>query len=113
MKRLMIGILLASLVTGCSQMSHSGGGDGYINIMADAKGMQAFGDMQNGMITNGKASPDKNTAHWMTRNVQEREATRRILAPTFLDNLFGSSKTVPASAESAPESNQPTQGGSL
>ena len=73
--------------------------NGRILIDADAKGMQAFFDGQNGMITNGKASPDLDTAHWKTRRAQDVEATKREYAPSFFDKISG-----------APVSTPPTEG---
>lgn len=62
--------------------------EGHIAVMADAKGMRAMMDGMNGMITNGKASADQDTAHWIHRKAEEREHTLRDTSPTFLDKLF-------------------------
>lgn len=67
-------ILLGCLIgaTGCT-----GGGMGWLNsspegyvdfrVQGDAAGVQAAGDMLNGLITNGKASPDTDTPYWQNR----------------------------------------------
>ena len=77
---------LALTVTGCSVSSPLQ--KGSINLSADAEGMRAFGDTLNGLITNGKESPDKVSAHWLNRKNEEREITTRELKPSFLDGLF-------------------------
>lgn len=51
------------------------GDNGYVTCEGDAKGMAAFLDGMNGMITNGKASPDQGTAHWTTRQAQGKDVT--------------------------------------
>ena len=76
---------------------------GSIAIAADEKGMRAFSDMINMSITNGKASPDKDTAAWNARRQQEREETKRVTAPSFLDGLFGSRSPVPESKQPVTE----------
>jgi hypothetical protein len=57
--------------------------------------MQAFGDTMNGMITNGKASPDVDTAAWKVRKIQEDNETTRSVTPGFWGKLVGP-KTVQA-----------------
>ena len=99
-----IGIMaaLAGSLSACGTMStHMPTDSGRIVIDADAKGMQAFGDVLNGMVTNGKASPDKDTAHWQLRKRQAREETVQQYAPSFLGGLFGTQTgTIPSSQES-------------
>lgn len=65
--------------------------DGHIAVIADAPGMRAMMDGMNGLVTNGKASPDKDTAHWIHRKAEEREHTMRETSPSFMDNLFAPS----------------------
>lgn len=100
-----LGILSVGL-TACGAHVQLPTSEGRILIDADAKGMQAFFDGQNGMITNGKASADKDTAHWATRRAQEAEVTRRDFAPSLLDKLMGNQVTVPTAA--APIGDGPT-----
>jgi hypothetical protein len=92
---------LAGSLSACGTMStHMPTEHGRILIDADAKGMQAFGDVLNGMVTNGKASPDKDTAHWQLRKKQAREETVQRYAPSFLGGLFGTQTgAVPLSKE--------------
>lgn len=80
-------------ITGCSMVAPPLNGDGHIALIADAEGMRAFGDTMNGMITNGKASPDKDTAHWQNRQVQEVERTKRITSQGFWQKLTGNEAT--------------------
>jgi hypothetical protein len=66
--------------------------DGEV-ILRGEKAIRAFYDGQNGMITNGKASPDKDTAHWQLRKKQTREDTVQKYAPSFLGGIFGTQTT--------------------
>ncbi len=69
------------------------GSDGHFMMAGDAKGVRAFGDTLNGLITNGKASPDIDTPHWATRRSQESEETKRVYAPGFFQKLFSTEKS--------------------
>jgi len=72
--------------------------EGFFAMHGDARGLRAFGDTLNGMITNGKANPDSDTAHWNNRRLEDQEVTKRELirkssgpAPKGLwQKLFGS-----------------------
>lgn len=57
-------------------------------LSGSPEGLRAMFDGMNGMISNGKASPDRQTAHWATRKEQEKERTKRHMAPSFLSSLF-------------------------
>lgn len=57
-------------------------------LSGSPEGLRAMFDGMNGMISNGKASPDRNTAHWQSRKEQEKEKTKRHMAPSFLSSLF-------------------------
>lgn len=92
-------------LTGCA-MTSPYSERGSISIAADEKGMRAFSDMINMSITNGKASPDKDTAAWNARRQQEREETKRVTNPSFLDNLFRPSAPVPSREQPSTESAQ-------
>lgn len=81
----------SAYITGCGMTSSAAFSDGYINISADKEGMRAFGDTLNGMITNGKASPDKDTSHWITRRDQEIQTSRRQ-AEGFWQKLVNSNE---------------------
>lgn len=87
------GIFAVLCVTGCSMVAPPLNSDGHIALIADAEGMRAFGDTMNGMITNGKAAPNTDTAHWTTRRAQEVEKTRRQTAPGFWQGLMGKTET--------------------
>ena len=85
-------IALALSVTACgSIVGQSPSEYGYISVSADAEGMRAFGDSLNALVTNGKASPDKETDAWHTRKMQEQEVTKRRMKPDFLSGLFAPS----------------------
>lgn len=99
-----LGILLIGL-TACGAQVRIPGSQGYVHMEGE-KEIKAFFDGQNGMITNGKASADKDTAHWATRRAQEAEVTRRDFAPSLLDKLMGNQVTVPTAA--APVGDGPT-----
>lgn len=81
-------IVVAGLValTGCAgNLSVAGE---QATLSGSPEGLRAMFDGMNGMISNGKASPDKNTAHWQMRNKQEKERTKREMAPSFLSSIF-------------------------
>lgn len=88
---------IAMFFTGCGSTwdAHSATADGRILISADAAGMRAFGDTMNGMITNGKATPDVDTAAWKIRKIQEENETVRAVTPGFWGKLAGPSAAGP------------------
>lgn len=89
----LLGLALLLPMTGCFGNGGMQPSDrGYLSIQADAEGMRAFGDMQNALITNGKASPDKETDAWTHRKLQEKELTVRETAPGMMDKIFGGGK---------------------
>lgn len=87
----MVGMVL---LTGCSVRSND---NEFASSMFQAppvdfemrgttKGLQAFGDTLNGLITNGKASADANdTPYYEHRRKQEVEETTRSLKDRLLD----------------------------
>lgn len=81
MTKLAIGVTLCLTMSACSMQSLEGAfvGDdeGRILISSDAEGMRAFGDVLNGMITNGKQTPDTKSSHYELREYQENEKTKR------------------------------------
>ena len=83
-----LGILSVSCIA-CSGQMRLPSSEGRILIDADAKGMQAFYDGNNGLISNGKASADIESAHWKLRKKQEVEVTKREFSPSFWDKLTG------------------------
>lgn len=95
MKYAIIGVAVASVITGChssARVQMPGDTNGYVKFEGDAKGVQAFMDGQNALITNGKASADQATDAWSHRKLQEKEVTARETAPGTLESLFGGSK---------------------
>lgn len=76
-------------MTGCGVVSTpSPFADGHVTITGDAQGIRSFMDGMNGMITNGKASPDQDTAHWIARKHEEEQVTRRKFSPGLFQKLF-------------------------
>lgn len=64
-----IGILAFSL-THCTPREHA-------RLEGSPAGLRAMFDGMNGMITNGKATPDQDTAHWIHRKAEDKELTTR------------------------------------
>lgn len=57
-------------------------------LSGSPEGLRAMFDGMTGLIIDGKASPDKRTAHTKMREAQEKEFTKRAMTPSFLSNLF-------------------------
>lgn len=82
--------LVAFYSTGCSgsrgvvDLGHDG-----IALIGTAEGMRAFGDMQNGIISNSRISPDKKSAFWEQRNLEAAEVTKRSQIESFWGKVFG------------------------
>lgn len=85
MKKLMVVLCLCSVV-GCGGVLNVGGD--HASLSGSPEGIRAMLDGMNGLIVNGKASPDKRTAHILMRQNQEKEITKRSMAPGFFANLF-------------------------
>lgn len=69
-KKITTTLAVATMVstTACTSFVGQGiDGRGRVLINADAAGMQAFSDTLNGLVTNGKASPNAETPAWVTR----------------------------------------------
>lgn len=84
MKTTLIILAVASLSSCTGLVQHSMFGSeegGYVSINADAAGMQALGDWNAGLITEGKASPDIESAYYQLRKEQEKQKTFRIRLP--------------------------------
>lgn len=86
MKLLPIVIGSVFVLSGCAG-NLSVAGD-QATLSGSPEGLRAMFDGMNGLISNGKASPDKNTAHWKARKLQEKERTKRAIAPSFLSSLL-------------------------
>lgn len=88
-KKVAAAFLLAISATGCGAVyAPSPLQDGNVALIGDAKGVRAMFDGMNGLVTNGKASADQDTAFWIHRKAEEREITTRKTAPGFLSGLF-------------------------
>ena len=81
-----VALLAVASLTGCSaQLStHSD----YATLSGSPEGIRSMMDGFQGLIINGKASPDKTTAHTIMRGDQEREISKRSMTPSFLSNLL-------------------------
>jgi len=83
--KVVIGMIAVVTLSGCGVLRDNG----QVTLMADAKGMRAFSDALNGLVTNGKASPDADTASWQARRMEMRETTKRQFArsPSLWEKL--------------------------
>jgi hypothetical protein len=64
-----IGVIAFSL-THCTPRNHG-------KLEGSPAALRAMFDGMNGMITNGKASADQDTAHWIHRKAEDKELTIR------------------------------------
>lgn len=85
-KVIVITVVALIATTGCGGALHVAN-DGA-TLTGSPEGIRAMMDGFGGLITDGKASPDQDTAHWIARKDQEKEITKRSLAPGFLAGLF-------------------------
>jgi hypothetical protein len=67
---------VGSLIAIGMALSHCAYRDGA-SLQGSPAGLRAMFDGMNGMITNGKASPDQDTAHWQQRKAEDKELTIR------------------------------------
>ena len=51
---------------------------GEFLLYADEKGMNAFSEALNGVITTGKASPDIKDAYWQQQEIAQQQRTARF-----------------------------------
>lgn len=85
MKRMMMVIALC-LMTGCGAVLTAGSDSA--TLTGSPEGIRAMLDGMNGMIVNGKASPDKRTPAIAMRMEQEKEITKRSMARSFFSDIF-------------------------
>ena len=69
-----IWVAIIATTSGCALSGTTGD---YVELRGTPKGMQAFGDLTNGLIRTGKESPDKPSEFFAHRGTQEREQTAR------------------------------------
>lgn len=81
-------IVVVGLValTGCAG-NLSVAGD-QATLSGSPEGLRAMFDGMNGLISGGKASPDKLSGHQRARMEQEKEITKRSMTPGFFSGLF-------------------------
>lgn len=82
-----IALLFSASACGFGAAPHNG-----LLIMGSPEAIRAWNDGQTGLVTTGKASPDKLTDYHATRVAEEQEFTRRETAPGFLSQIFGGAK---------------------
>ena len=75
--------ITALFATGCG---------GFRVEISTPEGIRAHHEGQNGLITNGKATADKDTAYWITHRANERERTQRNPWGKFTEMLRGNNK---------------------
>ena len=73
------------LLSGCGAVLTTGD---TATLSGSPEGIRAMMDGFGGLITDGKASPDQDTAHWIARKEQEKELTKRSMTPGFLQGIF-------------------------
>lgn len=82
MKTRLIGmsVVLAALMTGCSSNMKPFGAEGYVDLHADAKGLQAWFDGTNGLLQSAKGKPNVMDNHHRLRAAEvDKEKTGLIL----------------------------------
>ncbi len=57
-------------------------------LSGSPEGLRAMFDGMTGLIIDGKASPDKRTAHTRMRESQEKEFTKRAMKPSFFSSIL-------------------------
>jgi hypothetical protein len=82
-----IALLFSASACGIGAAPHNG-----LLIMGSPEAIRAWNDGQTGLVSTGKASPDKLTDYHATRVAEEQEYTRRATAPGFMSQLFGGAK---------------------
>lgn len=61
--------------------------EGRVLLMADERGMQAFSDALNGLVTTGKAAPNSDDAyHELRRNQEETRRARYVVSRPRVQN---------------------------
>lgn len=86
MKTLIVSGLLLAVCSGCAG-NLSVAGD-QATLSGSPEGLRAMFDGMNGLISGGKASPDKMSGYQRARMAQEKEITKRQSTPSFLASLM-------------------------
>lgn len=82
----LVAVAVIVAVSGCGMATSS-----HDFVMAgNAEGIHAFADTLNGVIRTGKESSTEDSRFFNSREVQEKEKTKRATAPGFLQSLFAS-----------------------
>jgi hypothetical protein len=86
MKLLPIVVVSCCVLSGCAG-NLSIAGD-QATLSGSPEGLRAMFDGFGGLISGGKASPDKLTGYQRARMAQEKEITKRQSTPSFLASLM-------------------------
>lgn len=78
-------IIVLVTQTGCTGMATAN--QDFV-LAGNAAGIHAFADTLNGVIRTGKETNTDESRYFNTREVQEKEVTKREVAPGFLGKLF-------------------------
>jgi len=95
-ERLIRGAALGSLIVigitqiGCSGMATAN--QDFV-LAGNAQGIHAFADTLNGVIRTGKETNTDESRYFNTREVQEKEKTKRETSPGWLGKLFAAPTT--------------------
>lgn len=85
MKTIVTFVAIASL-TGCASQMNVG--SDHATLTGTPEGIRSMFDGMNGLISGGKASPDKMSGYQRARMDQEKEISKRSMAPSFLSSLL-------------------------
>jgi L-asparagine transporter-like permease len=83
-------IIVVVTQTGCAGMATAN--QDFV-LAGNAAGIHAFADTLNGVIRTGKETNTDASRYFNSREVLEKEKTKREVAPGFLSKLFGPSST--------------------
>lgn len=72
-KGMLIGCVLM-LASGCTSFSANriGEGEGYLFLAADAAGLKAWNDGQNGLVSNSRIDPNLKSSYWGNRSEENQ-----------------------------------------
>ena len=101
MKKIISGILLTFVMSGCGALVlPSAFDDGHFLMMGDSRGIGAYSRGQVGMIDSGKNAPNTDSSYWVSDRLEKREKTKQALGPTLWQKLFGRPSAAPIESAS-------------
>ena len=83
-------VILAAVIvaaTGCAGSAFQSAPE--FEMRGNAEGIRAYHDGVVGSLKTAKESADTSNQHMAYRGEQEKEITKRVTKPNFLDTLFG------------------------